>query len=475
MAPNRRNFDADYDVRAKVAIKRTRSSNTQNGDDTDDDVPIGKRLRHSLARDSDTRSSQHGSALQQTPAEQQCQRQYPSGPSTEHPQALPQISPDEDRICATPSQTSSTEQQQDSGTGAAAPALNAETVEEDHRSASRNVKAEGERAARVVFFKSSQADDVSSPQQQAWVAPKAWRPYGRYIRVRGSEPLGGGTYAEVVKVMDLHTGRNRASKRLEYDGRPSIRHLTEIELLSKVQRHEGIVELIDVTYKRNFIEIVMPHYWGTLQDLLDQQEGRELRPRRAKRLTTELISAVAHIHQHGVAHLDLKPANLLLTADIQLKVGDFGLAQEVGTGRKHQTIGTVGYTAPECMLGSGWPTFQNDVWSVGCIVAELFTGRPLFAFSDDAGAMRDILKFTGHRGGRVYPEHKYPPSLYCDIPDTWGPFKADAANRLLDIDTRAASIVTFMLLLRPNKRPHLARFLTVDLFAQASTSKGILS
>ncbi|KAE8235112.1 hypothetical protein A4X03_0g9896, partial [Tilletia caries] len=285
---------------------------------------------------------------------------------------------------------------------------------------------------------------------------------------KNSSLIGRGAYGVVVKVVDLLSGHTRARKRQAYDGYPSPRLLFEIEALSRVQRNEGIAEILDITYTKSSIDIIMPLYEGTLQDLIDDQEGRELRPRRSKQLSKQLISAVSHIHRHGLVHLDLQPGNLMITRDFRLKIVDFGLAQAVGATTTSPTVGTIGYAAPESIMGSMRPTFQNDVWSVGCIIAEMYMGRPLFAFHDEEGAMRDILKFTGHPGGPVYPPGKYPPPVDCDVSTSWGPYKSDASNRLQDIDNLAADLIVGMLLLNPNRRRHLATFIQDPLFNRPS-------
>ncbi|CAD6956043.1 unnamed protein product, partial [Tilletia caries] len=298
-------------------------------------------------------------------------------------------------------------------------------------------------------------------------APPVWTSSGRYVRARNTSIVGRGSYGAVAKVVDLLTGHTRARKRQHYDGQPPQRLLFEIESLSLVQRHEGIAELLDVVYNTKSIDIIMPLYDRTLQDLIDDQEGRELRPRKARQLAKQLISAVGHIHRHGLVHLDLKPANIMITRESCLKVLDFGLARTVGADQDSSTVGTIGYTAPECMLGSRRPTFQNHVWSVGCIIAEMYSGRPLFACSDDEGYLRDLLKFTGHPGGPVYPEGKYPTPTEWEVPTTWGPFKSDADHRLQDLDAVAAAMISEMLILIPNRRPHLAMFLKDPLYSRS--------
>ncbi|KAE8224327.1 hypothetical protein CF326_g8056 [Tilletia indica] len=212
----------------------------------------------------------------------------------------------------------------------------------------------------------------------------------------------------------------------------------------------------------------MPMYWGTLQDLLDTTQGRELRPRLAKNLTHQLLVAGSHIHQHGIVHLDIKPDNILLSDTGMIKIGDFGIAVAVAAGGEQlaRTAGTVGYTGPECLAGSKRPTFQNDVWSMGCVIAEMFLGRVLFPCRDAEDCLRDIIRFTGHPGGPLFPRANYPtPDL--DVPTTFGRYQSDASVRLQELGSDAADLILAMLKLHPNRRPHLATFLQHELFTVA--------
>ncbi|KAE8218770.1 hypothetical protein CF319_g7414 [Tilletia indica] len=310
------------------------------------------------------------------------------------------------------------------------------------------------------------SEQTISPATIPWTPPSAWRPVGRYVRVRGAAPLGQGAFGAVIRVVDVLSGDICARKRLRYDQKPSPRVFSEIKALIRLQRGNGITKLLDIAYSASHVDLIMPAYWGNLQDLFDNGEGREIRSGLAKNFVLQLLTAVSYIHKKGIVHLDLKPENILLTHDGILKVGDFGLAVHIGVDGKFRTYGTLGYTAPETLLGSILPTFQNDVWSAACVIAEIFTGRPLFAANDPEGAVRDILRFTGHPGGQVYPRAKFPPSLF-GISTDWPKFQSDASHRLQDVIPEAANLIMDMLRLLPNRRPHLATFLSHKLFFEA--------
>ncbi|KAE8263152.1 hypothetical protein A4X09_0g7303, partial [Tilletia walkeri] len=118
-----------------------------------------------------------------------------------------------------------------------------------------------------------------------WTAPAAWRPAGRYVRTRSSPILGRGSHSEVVRVVDVLGGHVRARKRVAFVQAPPRSLWFEIEALTRLARHKGIAELIDVCYTAHKVDLIMPLYWGSLQELFDQADGRGLVTSLAKNLS----------------------------------------------------------------------------------------------------------------------------------------------------------------------------------------------
>ncbi|CAD6923890.1 unnamed protein product, partial [Tilletia controversa] len=163
---------------------------------------------------------------------------------------------------------------------------------------------------------------------------------GRYRRSNKAEVLGEGAYARVVRVVDTFGGPDRARKRQEYDDDgPSKQLLFEVRTLLRLQKCKGFVELIDICHRRGKIDIIMPIYWGSLDDLIGQELGG-LQHETARNLSMQLLLAVGAMHRLGLAHLDIKPGNILLNAAGTLHISDFGKAAEVGTTAEAGTVGT---------------------------------------------------------------------------------------------------------------------------------------
>jgi serine/threonine-protein kinase len=140
--------------------------------------------------------------------------------------------------------------------------------------------------------------------------------------------------------------------------------------------HPNVVAMYDQGTDNGHVFLVMEYVPGrTLRDLLTER-GR-LGPSEALRVMRPVLAALGAAHRAGLVHRDVKPENVLLTVDGQVKVADFGLARAETASRQTKTgmlIGTVGYLAPEQVL-SGDADARTDVYAAGILLFELLTGR----------------------------------------------------------------------------------------------------
>lgn len=137
--------------------------------------------------------------------------------------------------------------------------------------------------------------------------------------------------------------------------------------------------------------VVMEHIKYDLKRLR-AAKGKPFSLHEVKILVAEILNGVAFLPDNGVMHRDLKPANVLLGEGNAVKICDFGLSVRSGASCGH--VGTRWYKAPEVLVGSGKYTSAVDVWSVGCMMAELVLDRPLFEGRSDAHQLyciREVL------------------------------------------------------------------------------------
>lgn len=212
-----------------------------------------------------------------------------------------------------------------------------------------------------------------------------------------------GTYGVVYRARDKRTEEIVALKRLkmekEKEGFP-ITSLREINTLLKGQ-HPNIVTVREIVVGSNMdkIFIVMDYVEHDLKSLMETMRHKKqmFMPGEVKCLLKQLLSAVAHLHDNWILHRDLKTSNLLLSHKGILKVGDFGLAREYGSPLKAYTpiVVTLWYRAPELLLCTKEYSTPIDMWSVGCIFAELLLMNALFPGKSEVDQLNRIFKELG--------------------------------------------------------------------------------
>ncbi|XP_026646154.1 mitogen-activated protein kinase 12 isoform X1 [Zonotrichia albicollis] len=170
----------------------------------------------------------------------------------------------------------------------------------------------------------------------------------------------------------------------------------ELRLL-KHMKHENVIGILDVftpdvtLEKFNDFYLVMP-FMGT--DLSKIMKHEKLTEDRIQFLVYQMLKGLKYIHSSGIIHRDLKPGNLAVNEDCELKILDFGLARHTDSEMTGYVV-TRWYRAPEVILNWMHYTQTVDIWSVGCIMAEMITGRPLFKGNDHLDQLTEIMKITG--------------------------------------------------------------------------------
>lgn len=141
-------------------------------------------------------------------------------------------------------------------------------------------------------------------------------------------------------------------------------------------KHPNVVELKEVLASKSKIFVILEYIkGGNLADYI-MKEGVTLSEDKAKKYFVQLLSAIEHCHNLGIAHRDLKPENILLTEQNILKVSDFGLSSLVTRDQEkllHTTCGTINYIAPEVLRNMGYDGHKADIWSLGVILYNMLS------------------------------------------------------------------------------------------------------
>lgn len=214
--------------------------------------------------------------------------------------------------------------------------------------------------------------------------------------------IGEGTYGVVYKAVQKFNGRVVALKKIRMEtqgeGIPSTA-IREIALLKELD-HPGVVCLHDVVISsREFLYLVFEFLDRDMKGYLEKVIGskRHVPLAQLKSFTYQLLDALAYCHDRRVLHRDLKPQNLLLSAEGAVKIADFGLARVFAIPMRAYTheVVTLWYRPPEILAGSRYYSPAVDIWSLGAILAEVATREALFQGDSEIDQLFKIFQVLG--------------------------------------------------------------------------------
>ena len=257
----------------------------------------------------------------------------------------------------------------------------------------------------------------------------------------------------MFKGRNRQTGELVALKEIHLDseeGTPSTA-IREISLMKEL-KHENIVALHDVIHTENKLMLVFEYMDGDLKKYMDTNGERgALKPAVIKSFMYQLLKGIDFCHQNRVLHRDLKPQNLLINSKGSLKLGDFGLARAFGipVNTFSNEVVTLWYRAPDVLLGSRTYNTSIDIWSAGCIMAEMYTGRPLFPGTTNEDQIVRIFRIMGTPTERTWPGLQQFP----EYKTTWQMYATQDLRQILSqIDPTGIDLLQRMLQLRPELR-----------------------
>lgn len=213
-------------------------------------------------------------------------------------------------------------------------------------------------------------------------------------------PVGSGAYGQVCSAVDTVQNVKVAIKKLARPFQSAVhakRTYRELRML-KHMNHENVIGLLDAFHPGgssldSFQQVYMvTHLMGA--DLNNIIRTQKLSDDHVQFLVYQILRGLKYIHSAGIIHRDLKPSNIAVNEDCELKILDFGLARPAET-EMTGYVATRWYRAPEIMLN--WMHYNKtvDIWSVGCIMAELLTGRTLFPGTDHIHQLNLIMEVLG--------------------------------------------------------------------------------
>ncbi|KAI8065496.1 kinase-like domain-containing protein [Gongronella butleri] len=234
---------------------------------------------------------------------------------------------------------------------------------------------------------------------------------------------GQGSYGIVYKAQNPVTRQIVAIKTLpSRDGGYHRTTLREVALLKQLN-HVNLPRMYDIIYADVTIHIVMEFFDTDLRSYIKTMGRPGVTPQHIKSFLFQMVSGLDYIHAHGIIHRDLKTGNVLIKRDGRLCIADFGLGRRINIPLCPYTpkISTLRYKAPELLLMKNKYiyTLAVDVWSIGCIFAEMMLLDTLFTSSTELEQLIQTFRLFGTPSTSIWPDYKFMDYYHPGYPRKW--------------------------------------------------------
>ncbi|KAL8482409.1 hypothetical protein ACS0TY_028545 [Phlomoides rotata] len=279
--------------------------------------------------------------------------------------------------------------------------------------------------------------------------------------------IGQGTYSSVYRARDLKTERIVAMKKVRFVNMDpeSVRFMArEICILRRLD-HPNVMKLEALVTSRvsGSLYLVFEYMEHDLAGLVASPRVKFTEPQ-IKCYMQQILQGLKHCHSLGVLHRDIKGANILVDNHGIVKIGDFGLATIVEPGKKQpltSRVVTLWYRAPELLLGATEYGAAIDLWSAGCILAELFAGKPIMPGRTEVEQMHKIFKLCGSPTQEYWKRAKLPHATSFKSQPL---YKRRVSDTFKDLPSPALALLEVLLSIDPDERGSAASALMSKFF-----------
>ncbi|XP_040912201.1 serine/threonine-protein kinase MAK-like [Toxotes jaculatrix] len=276
--------------------------------------------------------------------------------------------------------------------------------------------------------------------------------------------LGDGTYGSVLLGKSNETGELVAIKRMKrkFYSWDECLNLREVKSLKKLN-HANVVKLKEVIRENDYLYFVFEYMKENLYQLMKEREAKMFSENEIRNILFQVLSGLAFVHKHGYFHRDMKPENLLCMGPELVKIADFGLAREIRSQPPYTDyVSTRWYRAPEVLLKSNSYSSPIDIWAMGCIMAELYTLRPLFPGNSEVDEIFKICQVLGTLKKSDWPEgYNLAASMNFRFPKC---VPTSLRSLIPNGSDEAIALMKDMLQWDPEKRPSAAQALRYPYF-----------
>ena len=215
--------------------------------------------------------------------------------------------------------------------------------------------------------------------------------------------VGEGAYGIVYKCLNKETNKYVAVKKFKETQDKLVQKTMKRELaMLQMLHHENVVEFQESFVSKGNFFLVFEYVEKNLLEVLEESP-RGLSPKLIRSLVFQMCKAVDYLHKNNMIHRDVKPENLLIDENLNLKLCDFGFARKVKLNKNNNNIDTMTdyvatrwYRSPELLLSGGIYGPEVDYWAIGCIMGELADGNPMFPGEDEVDQLDCIIKILGN-------------------------------------------------------------------------------
>ncbi|KAM7475776.1 hypothetical protein LguiB_023019 [Lonicera macranthoides] len=285
-------------------------------------------------------------------------------------------------------------------------------------------------------------------------AIKDWPPR-RASTFEKLDKIGHGTYSNVYKARDLITGKIVALKKVRFDNleAESVKFMAREILILKKLNHPNVIKLEGLVTSRmsSSLYLIFEYMEHDLSGLTAFQ-GIQFTESQVKCYMKQLLSGLEHCHNHGVLHRDIKGSNLLIDNQGILKIADFGLSCFYDPQHKQpmtSRVVTLWYRPPELLLGATHYGVGVDLWSAGCILGELLSGKPIMPGRTEVEQVHKIFKLCGSPSEEYWKKSRFPRATLFKPQQ---PYKRCVVETFKDFPPSSVSLLEILLAINPDER-----------------------
>ncbi|CAK7340864.1 unnamed protein product [Dovyalis caffra] len=281
------------------------------------------------------------------------------------------------------------------------------------------------------------------------------------------DKIGSGTYSNVYKARDLLTDKVVALKKVRFDNLEpeSVKFMAREILILRRLDHPNVVKLEGLVTSRMTcsLYLVFEYMEHDLAGLAASPAVKFTEPQ-VKCYMHQLLSGLEHCHNRGVLHRDIKGSNLLIDNEGILRIADFGLASFFDPNHKHtmtSRVVTLWYRPPELLLGATDYGVGIDLWSAGCILAELLAGKPIMPGRTEVEQLHKIYKLCGSPSDEYWKKSKLPNATLFKPRE---PYKRCIRETFKDFPPSSLPLIDTLLAIDPVERQTATTALKSEFF-----------